>query len=126
MIPEDLKYTDQHEWVQSMGDDLVRVGITHYAQQQLGDVVFVQLPDVGKSVAAADAVGEVESTKSVSDIYAPLGGEITAVNDAVVTAPETVNEAPYGDGWLFEMRLADPASVNGLLGAADYQGVIGN
>lgn len=126
MIPEDLKYTDQHEWVKPMGDDVVRVGITHYAQQQLGDVVFVQLPSVGDSVAALAGIGEVESTKSVSDIYAPVGGEVTAVNDAVVTAPETVNTSPYEDGWLFELRLADPNSISGLLDHVGYQGFIGD
>lgn len=126
MIPEDLKYTDQHEWVRPMGDDVVRVGITHYAQQQLGDVVFVQPPSVGASVAVGDSIGEVESTKSVSDIYAPVGGEVTAVNPAVVTAPETVNTSPYGDGWLFELRLADPNALSGLLDHVGYQDVIGD
>ncbi|GGM56523.1 glycine cleavage system H protein [Longimycelium tulufanense] len=125
MVPEELRYTEQHEWVARTGDDTVRVGITDYAQGQLGDVVFVQLPEVGRKVTAGDSLGEVESTKSVSDIYAPLSGEVVAVNEAVVTAPETINEAPYGDGWLVEVRLDDPASVQGLLDAAGYRDKIG-
>jgi glycine cleavage system H protein len=126
VVPEDRKYTDQHEWVQPSGADTVRVGITDYAQQQLGDVVFVQLPELGRSVGAGDSVGEVESTKSVSEIYAPIGGEVVAVNDAVVTDPETVNTAPYEAGWLIELRVADPNALTGLLDHTGYQGVIGN
>ncbi|MCP2257854.1 glycine cleavage system H protein [Streptoalloteichus tenebrarius] len=125
MVPEELRYTEQHEWVARAGDDTVRVGITDYAQRQLGDVVFVQLPEVGRQVAEGDSVGEVESTKSVSDIYAPLAGEVVAVNEAVVTAPETINGDPYGDGWLVELRISDPASVDGLLDAAGYREKIG-
>ncbi|MFB9429848.1 glycine cleavage system protein GcvH [Streptoalloteichus tenebrarius] len=125
VVPEELRYTEQHEWVARAGDDTVRVGITDYAQRQLGDVVFVQLPEVGRQVAEGDSVGEVESTKSVSDIYAPLAGEVVAVNEAVVTAPETINGDPYGDGWLVELRISDPASVDGLLDAAGYREKIG-
>ncbi|SHG68525.1 glycine cleavage system H protein [Streptoalloteichus hindustanus] len=125
MVPEELRYTEQHEWIALVGDDTVRVGITEYAQRQLGDIVFVQLPEVGRQVTEGNSLGEVESTKSVSDIYAPLAGEVVAINDAVVTAPETINEAPYGDGWLVELRISDPAQVDGLLDAAGYREKIG-
>ncbi|MGO1056001.1 glycine cleavage system protein GcvH [Crossiella sp. CA198] len=119
-VPEQLKYTDEHEWVQVTGDGVVRIGITDYAQSALGDVVFVQPPTVGETVKPGDSVGEVESTKSVSDIYAPLAGEVTAVNEVVVTAPETINSDPYGEGWLFELRLDDAAALEQLLDAAAY------
>ncbi|WHT22047.1 glycine cleavage system protein GcvH [Crossiella sp. CA-258035] len=119
-VPEQLKYTADHEWVQVTGDGVVRVGITDYAQNALGDVVFVQPPSVGDTVKAGDSIGEVESTKSVSDIYAPVGGEVTAVNEAVVTAPETINSDPFGEGWLFEVRLDDAAALDGLLDPAAY------
>lgn len=125
MVPEELKYTDEHEWVRVVGEGVVRIGITDYAQSQLGDVVFVQPPSVGDKVEQGDSVGEVESTKSVSDIYAPVAGEVTAVNEAVVTAPETVNSDPFGDGWLFELRLADAAALDELLDAAAYTEKIG-
>ncbi|ALE83563.1 Glycine cleavage system H protein [Pseudonocardia sp. Ae406_Ps2] len=120
-IPSDLSYTEAHEWVRRSGDGVVRVGITDHAQSQLGDVVFVQLPTVGDTLAAGDAMGEVESTKSVSDIYAPVGGEVVAVNDGLDAAPELVNSAPYGDGWIVEIRLADGASPDGLLDADAYR-----
>ncbi|WP_433755115.1 glycine cleavage system protein GcvH [Nocardia sp. CA-135398] len=127
--PEDLRYTEEHEWVQRIGPTRVRVGITDYAQSQLGDVVFVQLPEVDKEVAAADSIAEVESTKSVSDIYAPLAAKVVAVNDVLDSAPETLNTDPYGDGWIFELELSDETSVDAALGelldAAGYQGVIG-
>lgn len=121
MIPEDLKYTHEHEWVQRKGEDTVRVGITDYAQDQLGDVVFVQLPEVGQSVAPGTAVGEVESTKSVSDIFAPIGGEVVARNEELDAAPELVNSDPYGSGWMVEIRLADADSYDSLLDAGDYR-----
>ncbi|KAA1035007.1 glycine cleavage system protein GcvH [Pseudonocardia sp. EV170527-09] len=120
-IPSDLSYTEAHEWVRRSGDGVVRVGITDHAQSQLGDVVFVQLPTVGDTLAAGDAMGEVESTKSVSDIYAPVGGEVVAVNDGLDAAPELVNSAPYGDGWIVEIRLADGTSLDGLLDADAYR-----
>ncbi len=100
----------------------VRVGITAYAQEALGDVVYVSLPAVGDSVSAGDACGEVESTKSVSDIYAPVSGEVTAVNPALDSAPELVNADPYGEGWMYEMRPADAAAVDGLMDAEAYRG----
>ncbi|GDY28654.1 glycine cleavage system protein GcvH [Gandjariella thermophila] len=121
MVPENLKYTQDHEWVQRTGADSVRIGITDYAQSQLGDVVFVQLPEVGQQVTAGDSMGEVESTKSVSDVYAPLTGEVVARNDALEQAPELVNSDPYGEGWMVELRLADPAAVDTLMGANAYQ-----
>ncbi|SDC18879.1 glycine cleavage system protein GcvH [Actinokineospora iranica] len=121
MIPEELRYTDEHEWVATKTDVLVRVGITDYAQQQLGDVVFVQLPEVGERIEQGGPAGEVESTKSVSEIFAPVGGEVTAVNDAVVNQPELLNEDPYGEGWLFEITVDEPDAVDALLDADAYQ-----
>lgn len=122
VIPEDLRYTEAHEWVRELGDGTVRIGITDHAQSQLGDVVFVQLPDAGATVAAGEAIGEVESTKSVSDIYAPVGGTIVAVNDALADHPELVNSGPYEAGWMIEVRLADGAggAPAGLLDATAY------
>ncbi len=119
--PADLRYTSDHEWVRSVGDGVVRVGITAFAQNALGDVVYVSLPAVGDSVAAGDSCGEVESTKSVSDIYAPVSGEVTQVNSALDTSPELVNTDPYGDGWMMELRLADAGELDGLLDATAYE-----
>ena len=119
MIPEELRYTDAHEWVRDLGDGVVRIGITDHAQSQLGDVVFVQLPDVGAAVEAGSPVGEVESTKSVSEIYSPLSGEVVAVNDALADTPELVNAGPYGEGWMLELRVAGGAQPE-LLDAAAY------
>jgi glycine cleavage system H protein len=121
MVPEQLRYTTEHEWVAPGEDGRVRVGITHYAQDALGDVVFLQLPEVGAEVAAGDAVGEVESTKSVSEIYAPVAGTVTAVNQAAVDSPEVVNTDPYGAGWLMEIAPTDPGAIEGLLDAAGYR-----
>lgn len=127
--PDDLRYTEEHEWVQRISPTRVRVGITDYAQSQLGDVVFVQLPEADRDAAAGDSVAEVESTKSVSDIYAPLAAKVVAVNEDLVQKPETLNTDPYGAGWLFELELSDAATVDAALGelldAAGYQGVIG-
>ncbi len=119
MIPEDLRYTEAHEWVREQGDGVVRVGITDHAQSQLGDVVFVQLPDVGDTVTAGAPVGEVESTKSVSEIFSPLSGEVVAVNERLADTPELVNSGPYGDGWMIELRVAD-GEQPALLDAAAY------
>lgn len=124
MVPEDLKYTREHEWVQRTGEDTVRVGITDYAQDQLGDLVFVQLPEVGQSVAAGTPVGEVESTKSVSEIFAPIAGEVVARNEELDAAPELVNSDPYGGGWMVEIRLADTDSYKSLLDAGDYRNLV--
>ncbi|MFQ6392858.1 glycine cleavage system protein GcvH [Nocardia sp. KC 131] len=127
--PEDLHYTEEHEWVQRISPTRVRIGITDYAQSQLGDVVFVQLPEADRDAAAGESIAEVESTKSVSDIYAPLAAKVVAVNQDLVQKPETLNTDPYGEGWLFELELADPATLDAALGelldAAGYQGVIG-
>lgn len=120
-IPSDLIYTEAHEWVRETGDGVVRIGITDHAQSQLGDVVFVQLPTVGDTVATGDAMGEVESTKSVSDIYAPVAGEVVAVNESLDGSPELVNSAPYGDGWIVEVRLSDAGLPAGLLDAEAYR-----
>ncbi|HEX8518053.1 MAG TPA: glycine cleavage system protein GcvH [Pseudonocardia sp.] len=121
MIPDDLRYTEAHEWVREGADGTVRVGITDYAQAQLGDVVFVELPAVGDAVTAGAACGEVESTKSVSELYAPVSGEVVAVNGALDDAPELVNSGPYGDGWMFEVRPADGDAPAGLLDADAYR-----
>ena len=119
--PQELRYTAEHEWVRTSEDGAVRIGITAFAQEALGDVVYVSLPAVGDTVAAGDACGEVESTKSVSDLYAPLAGEVTAVNDALDATPELVNSDPYGEGWMYELRPEDAAAVDALMDAAAYQ-----
>lgn len=127
MIPEDLRFTEAHEWVRVTTEGgqtrTVRVGITDYAQRQLGDVVFVQPPEVGQHIEAGTAVGEIESTKSVSDLFAPVSGEVVAVNDALAETPELVNSEPYGAGWVFEVRTDEPVeqSMSGLLDAAAYR-----
>ena len=120
MYPEDLKYTTDHEWVRVTSEGTVRFGITEYAQDALGDIVYVSLPDVGASVTAGDACGEVESTKSVSDLYAPVTGTVSARNDALTATPEVVNADPYGEGWMVEVQLADAAQVDGLLDSEGY------
>jgi glycine cleavage system H protein len=122
VIPDDLRYTDAHEWVREGAEGVVRVGITDYAQTQLGDVVYVDLPAVGDAVTAGEPCGEVESTKSVSQIYAPLSGEVVAVNGALEDSPELVNSGPYDDGWMFEIRAADTGR-DALLDAAAYRGL---
>jgi len=125
MIPDELRYTAEHEWVREPGEHegAVRVGITDYAQDALGDIVYVQLPEVGTEVQSGDAVGELESTKSVSDVYAPLAGKIVARNEALDATPELVNAEPYAGGWLFEIVPADAAAVGALLDAAGYAAV---
>ena len=123
MYPEDLKYTSEHEWVRTPGetDGSVRVGITHFAQDALGDIVYVSLPEVGEDVTAGDTCGELESTKSVSDIYAPVSGKVVSRNDALDATPELVNNDPYEAGWLFEIEPSDASEVEGLLDSATYQ-----
>ncbi len=123
--PQDLRYTAEHEWVRAGDDGTVRIGITSFAQDALGDVVYVSLPTVGDTVAAGDACGEVESTKSVSDLYAPLAGEVTGVNESLDATPELVNTDPYGEGWMYELRPSDAAAVDGLLDHAAYTGQLG-
>jgi glycine cleavage system H protein len=123
-IPEDLKYTSDHEWVR-LDAGLARVGITDYAQDALGDVVFVEVPAVGSSVEIGGSMGEVESTKSVSDIYAPLTGTVVEVNETLDGTPGKLNEDPYGDGWLCVMTVDDEAQLSGLLDAASYRELTG-
>ncbi len=118
-LPEDVRYTKDHEWARPQGDN-VTVGITDFAQDQLGDIVFVELPEAGDSFAAGDEFGTVESVKAVSELYMPLGGEIVAVNEALEEAPELVNNAPYDKGWMLEVKLADPAEIDQLMDRAAY------
>ena len=120
MYPEDLQYTKDHEWVRSQGDS-VRIGITDFAQEALGDIVFVTLPEVGSEVTAGSTCGEIESTKSVSDVYAPVTGTVVARNENLDSAPELLNSDPYGDGWMVDIRPAEGAGSEGLLDAAAYQ-----
>ena len=122
-VPDQLRYSSDHEWVSRDGD-VVRVGITDYAQDALGDVVFVQVPSVGDVVKAGDSFGEVESTKSVSDVYAPVGGTILEVNEALAEGPQALNDDPYGDGWICSIRMSDPAEFDALLDAAAYGALI--
>ncbi len=129
MFPEDLKYTAEHEWVRVGGDgvddDVATIGITDYAQQALGDIVYVSLPEVGETLQPGTSVGELESTKSVSDLYAPVAGTVEARNEALDNAPELVNSDPYGEGWLLRVRVDDPSVVDGLLSAEAYQQQVG-
>lgn len=118
-IPADLKYAASHEWSR-LEDDVITVGITDFAQDQLGDVVFIELPQVGKKVKAGEPVAVIESVKTASDIYAPVSGEITEINESLIDAPERVNEAPYGDGWMFRLRVAEASELKSLLDAATY------
>lgn len=122
-IPDDLRYTKEHEWVRKDGD-LVVVGVTHYAQDQLGDVVFVELPETGTQVKKDETFGTVESVKAVSDLFAPLAGEVAEINESLVDAPEAVNADPYGDAWLVKIKPADAAEYDGLLSPADYAKVV--
>jgi glycine cleavage system H protein len=121
--PDDLRYTAEHEWVRNPGEaeGSVRIGITDFAQEQLGDIVYVQLPDVGEEITAGAPCGELESTKSVSDLYAPLTGQVVARNDDLDKSPEQVNADPYGSGWMLEVVPADPADLDGLLSAREYR-----
>ena len=123
MVPDDLRYTSDHEWVRLDGD-VARIGITDFAQDALGDIVYVNVPDVGAPVTAGAAFGEVESTKSVSDIYAPVGGTVEARNEQLGATPELVNSDPYGDGWILDIRGASAADVAVLLDAAAYRALI--
>jgi len=121
--PEELRYTKEHEWARADGEVVV-IGITDFAQDALGDVVYVDLPEAGTAVTADTPLGEVESTKSVSDVFAPLTGTVAAVNPLLDERPELVNEQPYGDGWLLAIRPEDPAAIDGLLTAESYRGFI--
>jgi glycine cleavage system H protein len=123
-VPEGLHYSSDHEWVGGGESGRVRIGITDYAQDSLGDVVFVQLPTLGDTVASGATLGEVESTKSVSDIYAPVGGTVVAINDALNESPQLLNEDPFGEGWICEIEVNDAADLGGLLDAAAYTELI--
>ena len=119
-IPEDLRYTENHEWVRLENNGAVTVGISEYAQDALGDIVYVDLPDVGRSVEAGESIAEVESTKSVNDVYAPLSGVVATVNEPLMDAPELVNTDPFGDGWFVTITPADGESLDALMDAAAY------
>jgi glycine cleavage system H protein len=125
LIPTDLRYSKDHEWARATGD-VVRIGITDYAQDALGDVVFVDLPKVGTTLDAHAAIGEVESTKSVSEIYAPVGGTVSAVNDTLSKSPESINADPYGEGWICEITTTNSEQYDALLDAAGYQALTNN
>lgn len=120
-VPSELKYVSSHEWIRDEGDGVVTVGITDYAQESLGDVVFVETPDVGAELSAGDDAGVVESVKAASDIYAPLSGTVIEVNEDLEDAPENVNNDPYGDGWFFKLKLSDTDELGDLLSADEYQ-----
>jgi glycine cleavage system H protein len=122
-VPEGLRYSSDHEWV-AVDGNVARIGITDYAQDALGDVVYVDLPASGGAIAAAESFGEVESTKSVSELYAPVSGEIASVNDQLVDAPEKLNEDPYGEGWIVAITMSDPTELDGLLDAAAYRSLV--
>ena len=122
-IPDDLRYSADHEWIKVEGGS-VRIGITDYAQDALGDVVFVDLPETGAAVEAGASISEVESTKSVSDIYAPVSGTVAEANADLADAPERLNEDPYGEGWICVIELSDPSQLESLLSAADYRGLV--
>jgi glycine cleavage system H protein len=121
--PADLKYTREHEWVRDNGDGTVTVGITDFAQGELGDIVFVELEEAGADYSKDDTFGTVEAVKTVSDLYAPIDGEVIELNEALEDNPELVNDDPYGEGWMIKMKVADPGQLEGLLSAEDYQGI---
>lgn len=120
MYPEDCRYTEDHEWVRVNGDGTATVGITEFAQKQLGDVVFVELPEVGRTLETGEGFGTVESVKAVSEIFAPVAGDVTEVNEELSSSPESVNDDPYGDGWFIKLKLADPSAVGKLMNADAY------
>ena len=124
MVRDDLYYTKEHEWAKVEGDTAI-VGITDYAQSELGDILYVELPDVGKTVSAGDVLATVEAVKAVSDVYAPLSGEVIEVNEALSTTPEVINKDPYGEGWMVKIKISNPDEVNQLLSPADYRNLIG-
>lgn len=123
MYPKDLRYSEEHEWVRAEGDDVV-IGITHFAQDQLGEVVYVDLPSAGDTIAAGDTFGEIESVKSVSELYSPIDGRVVAVNDALTDTPEMVNSDPYGEGWMLKVRPSESAQVDALMSAEDYETLV--
>jgi glycine cleavage system H protein len=119
--PSNLKYAASHEWARDEGDGTVTVGISDHAQESLGDVVYVELPEIGSSVSAGEEAGVVESVKAASDIYAPVSGEVVAINDVLENAPETINGSPYDDGWFFKVKMSDSTELEGLMDAAGYE-----
>ncbi len=123
-VPDNLLYTEEHEWVEKLGDDEIAVGITDYSQGELSDIVFVELPDVGSSYSKMEAFGAFEAVKAVSDLYTPVGGEVTAVNESLVDEPGVVNRDPYGDGWMVKLRISDPGELDALLSADAYKALI--
>lgn len=123
MCPENLKYTKEHEWLR-IEEDIVVIGITDYAQDQLGDVVYVELPEVGTQVTQSEACGTIESVKTVSDLYAPVSGEVVKINEALDDAPELLNNEPYGSGWIMEVKIKDPGELDNLLSSEDYETLI--
>jgi glycine cleavage system H protein len=125
-VQAQLFYTKEHEWVEKLSDTLVRIGITDFAQDQLGDIVFVELPNVGTGISAEESIGSVESVKTVSDIFSPVTGKVTAVNSALEGSPELVNVSPYGDGWMVEVEVAGAEAFDGLLTAAEYEEFVGS
>lgn len=120
-IPSDLRYTSSHEWVRVEDDGTAYIGITDHAQEAMGDLVFVEAPDVGSNLSAGDDAGVVESVKAASDIYAPISGEVVSINEALADAPELVNSDPYGDGWLFQVHVSDKSELDSLLSAEEYE-----
>ncbi len=124
MYPDDLKYSSEHEWARVGNGDVVEVGITHYAQDTLGDVVFVELPEIGSRVDQFDKFGEIESVKAVSDLFSPVSGTVTAVNEELEQSPELCNSDPYGDGWIMEVKLDDPSELEELMDSETYQGTL--
>ncbi len=123
-IPSGLKYSKTHEWVEEQGDSTVRVGISDHAQALLGDMVFVELPEVGSTVSAGEECAVVESVKAASDVYSPVSGEVVTVNESLVDNPEKVNQAPYGDGWIMTVRLTQPDELAALMDADDYRALV--
>lgn len=124
MYPDDLKYSSEHEWARIGTEEVVEVGITHYAQDTLGDVVFVELPEIGSRVDQFDKFGEIESVKAVSDLFSPVSGTVTAVNEELEQSPELCNSDPYGDGWIMEVKLDDPSELEELMDSETYQGTL--
>ncbi len=120
-ILQECKYSGEHEWISPVTDGVVTLGITDFAQSELGDVVYVELPEVGSTVAAGDAIGAVESVKAASDVYTPVSGEITEVNELLNSEPDAVNKAPFGDGWICKIRLSAPSETDGLMDASAYE-----
>lgn len=125
-LPKELKYSEEHEWLKMEGDNRARIGITDFAQSELGDIVFVELPEVGAEVTAGEPFGSVESVKTVSELYSPVSGKVVEVNTALADSPENVNNSPYGDGWMIVVEMSDPSEVDKLLTAEQYEEMVSN